>query len=64
MQQKKDRPNLMPLITECSDHHPPADGARAMAELGAVAVGANCEQEPSRMLPFLRSMREAAQASK
>jgi betaine-homocysteine S-methyltransferase len=31
-----------------------------MAELGAVAVGANCEQDPGRMLPLLREMREAA----
>jgi betaine-homocysteine S-methyltransferase len=30
-----------------------------MADLGAVAVGANCEQEPSRMLPLLRAMRPA-----
>src|SRR6266699_7322738 len=28
---------------------------------GAVAVGANCEQEPSRMLPLLREMRSAVQ---
>ena len=30
---------------------------RVMADLGAIAVGANCEQEPSRMLPLLREMR-------
>ena len=30
-----------------------------MAELGALAVGANCEQDPSRMLPLLREMRAA-----
>ena len=30
-----------------------------MADLGAVAVGANCEQEPARMLPILRAMRAA-----
>jgi methionine synthase I (cobalamin-dependent) len=28
-----------------------------MADLGAVAVGANCEQDPQRMLPLLREMR-------
>ena len=28
-----------------------------MADLGAVAVGANCEQDPARMLPLLREMR-------
>jgi betaine-homocysteine S-methyltransferase len=30
-----------------------------MADLGAVAVGANCEQDPQRMLPLLREMRSA-----
>jgi betaine-homocysteine S-methyltransferase len=30
-----------------------------MADLGAVAVGANCEQNPKRMLPLLREMRSA-----
>jgi methionine synthase I (cobalamin-dependent) len=30
-----------------------------MADLGAVAVGANCEQDPERMLPLLREMRSA-----
>jgi betaine-homocysteine S-methyltransferase len=30
-----------------------------MADGGAVAVGANCEQDPQRMLPLLRQMREA-----
>jgi betaine-homocysteine S-methyltransferase len=28
-----------------------------MADLGAVCVGANCEQEPRRMIPLLRAMR-------
>jgi betaine-homocysteine S-methyltransferase len=28
-----------------------------MADLGAVAVGANCEQDPRRMVPLLRAMR-------
>jgi betaine-homocysteine S-methyltransferase len=30
-----------------------------MAEAGALAIGANCEQEPARMLPLLREMRAA-----
>jgi betaine-homocysteine S-methyltransferase len=30
-----------------------------MADLGAIAVGANCEQNPARMLPLLREMRGA-----
>ena len=34
--------------------------ARVMADLGAIAVGANCEQDPQRMLPLLREMRSAA----
>ena len=51
--------SFRPLTTQCSDGHTPAECARVMADLGAVAVGANCEQEPSRMLPLLRQMREA-----
>src|SRR5213593_97879 len=49
--------SFRPLITRCADDHTPAECARVMADLGAVAVGANCEQEPSRMLPLLREMR-------
>jgi betaine-homocysteine S-methyltransferase len=30
-----------------------------MADGGALAVGANCEQDPERMLPLLREMRAA-----
>ena len=30
-----------------------------MADGGAALVGANCEQEPARMLPILRAMRAA-----
>ncbi len=51
--------SFRPLITKCTDGHSPAECARAMAELGAIAVGANCEQEPARMLPLLREMRVA-----
>jgi betaine-homocysteine S-methyltransferase len=51
--------SFRPLISECSDGHTPADCARVMADLGAVAVGANCEQDPGRMLPLLRAMRAA-----
>jgi betaine-homocysteine S-methyltransferase len=54
--------SFRPLVTQCSDGHPPAECARVMAELGAVAVGANCEQDPGRMLPLLREMRGAAKA--
>ena len=52
--------SFRPLITQCTDGHTPAECARVMADLGAVAVGANCEQEPGRMLPLLREMRAAA----
>ncbi len=51
--------SFRPLITRCSDDHTPAECARVLAERGAVAVGANCEQEPGRMLPLLREMRSA-----
>lgn len=51
--------SFRPLITHCTDGHTPAECARVMADLGAIAVGANCEQEPGRMLPLLRAMRAA-----
>jgi methionine synthase I (cobalamin-dependent) len=49
--------SFRPLITKCSDDHTPAECAKAMADHGAIAVGANCEQEPRRMLSLLREMR-------
>lgn len=52
--------SFRPLISACSDGHTPAECARVMGDLGAVAVGANCEQEPARMLPLLLEMRNAA----
>jgi betaine-homocysteine S-methyltransferase len=48
-----------PKLTECSDGHSPADCARAMVDAGAGTVGANCEQEPERMLTIIREMRKA-----
>jgi betaine-homocysteine S-methyltransferase len=51
--------SFRPLVTQCTDGHSPAECARVMAELGALAVGANCEQDPARMLPLLREMRDA-----
>jgi betaine-homocysteine S-methyltransferase len=51
--------SFRPLISACTDGHAPAECAQVMADLGAVAVGANCEQEPGRMLPLLREMRAA-----
>jgi betaine-homocysteine S-methyltransferase len=51
--------SFRPLITRCSDNHTPDACAKVMEELGAIAVGANCEQDPKRMLPLLREMRSA-----
>lgn len=51
--------SFRPLIQQCTDGHTPAECARVMADLGAVAVGANCEQNPRRMLPLLQEMRQA-----
>ena len=49
--------SFRPLISGCTDGHSPAECARAMADRGAIAVGANCEQDPTRMLSLLRAMR-------
>src|SRR5687768_3947769 len=51
--------SFRPLVTACTDGHTPAECARVMSDLGAIAVGANCEQDPGRMLPLLREMRAA-----
>ncbi len=51
--------SFRPLISKCTDGHTPAECAKVMADLGAVAVGANCEQNPHQMLPLLREMRAA-----
>ena len=53
--------SFRPLITQCTDGHTPEECARAMADLGAIAVGANCEQDPRRMVPLLRKMRSAVE---
>src|SRR5262245_50474817 len=53
--------SFRPVTTESADGHPPAECARRMADAGAIAVGANCEQEPARMLPLLREMRQVVQ---
>ena len=50
--------SFRPRDVESSDGHSPAECARAMADAGAQIVGANCEQEPRRMLPILREMRD------
>jgi betaine-homocysteine S-methyltransferase len=51
--------SFRPLVTQCSDGHTPAECARVMSDQGAIAVGANCEQDPQRMLSLLREMRAA-----
>ena len=51
--------SFRPLISQCTDGHTPAECAKVMADLGAIAVGSNCEQDPKRMLPLLREMRAA-----
>ena len=52
--------SFRPLITNCTDGHTPAECAKVMADLGAAAVGANCEQGPNLMLKILREMRAAS----
>jgi betaine-homocysteine S-methyltransferase len=51
--------SFRPTTTACADGYSPAECARIMAGEGAAIVGANCEQEPRRMLPILREMRQA-----
>jgi betaine-homocysteine S-methyltransferase len=51
--------SFRPRLSESSDGHSSAECARAMVAGGAQVVGANCEQEPLRMLTVLREMRTA-----
>ncbi len=51
--------SFRPTMTASSDGHSPAECAVAMVDAGAQLVGANCEQDPERMLPILRAMRSA-----
>jgi betaine-homocysteine S-methyltransferase len=51
--------SFRPVTTQSADGHSVSECARRMAAAGAAAVGANCEQEPARMLPILREMRGA-----
>jgi betaine-homocysteine S-methyltransferase len=52
--------SFRPTLEASSDGHSPERCAIAMADAGAIAVGANCEQEPTRMLPVVKAMGEAA----
>ncbi len=51
--------SFRPTLDCCTDGHTPEECAKAMIDAGALAVGANCEQEPARMLPLLWAMRNA-----
>jgi betaine-homocysteine S-methyltransferase len=51
--------SFRPRLDQSSDGHSPAECARQMAAAGAHLVGANCEQEPKRMLKVLHEMRAA-----
>jgi betaine-homocysteine S-methyltransferase len=51
--------SFRPRLDQSSDGHSPAECAREMVAAGADLIGANCEQEPKRMLAVLREMRAA-----
>jgi betaine-homocysteine S-methyltransferase len=51
--------SFRPVLSQTADGVAPAECARRLVDAGACAVGANCEQEPERMLPVLRRMRDA-----
>jgi len=53
--------SFRPTLSASSDGYSPAECAKAMAAAGAVAVGANCEQEPARIIPLVSEMGEAAE---
>lgn len=50
--------SFRPKISACSDGFSPADCAKTMVDDGAIAVGANCEQDPVRMREILSLMRQ------
>jgi len=55
---------VLAMMTFSSDGRTPtgvtaADAARALADAGATAVGANCSYGPADMLPVIAAMREA-----
>ena len=52
--------SFRPTLRASSDGHSPEACAQRMADAGAAAVGANCEQEPSRIVPLVRAMGAAA----
>ena len=52
--------SFRPTLRASSDGHSPEECAKRMADAGAAAVGANCEQEPFRIVPLVRAMGAAA----
>ncbi len=52
--------SFRPTLSASSDGHSPEACAKQMADAGAAAVGANCEQEPSRIVGLVRAMGAAA----
>lgn len=52
--------SFRPTLNASSDGYSPAQCAKVMAAEGAAAVGANCEQEPARIIPLVTAMGEAA----
>ena len=51
--------SFRPVTSQSSDAESAAECARALVDAGAQIVGANCEQEPRRMMEILRKMRDA-----
>ena len=51
--------SFRPELDHTGDGHTPSETAQVLAGEGANIVGANCEQEPERMLAILRAMRSA-----
>ena len=52
--------SFRPTLAVSSDGYSPEQCAKQMAESGAAAVGANCEQEPARIVPLVKAMGAAA----
>jgi betaine-homocysteine S-methyltransferase len=52
--------SFRPTLAASSDGYSPEQCAKQMADAGAAAVGANCEQEPARLVPLVQAMGAAA----
>ena len=52
--------SFRPTVMASTDGHSPEECAKVMADAGAAAVGANCEQEPARICPLVKAMGAAA----